>query len=188
MNMRLNPLYKKLLLISLVLGPIVWLVFTEDGQRRSDLVVLYLFGYEELNLAIENLNGNMTEAEFRELFPDLKLVCEAGPNPFGDRLCAARVGSFSGIPARAFTLFMDGRRLRAAKLDYRPAYHAALARQLNGRLGTRAGRSETGKDAVAWSVSDGLLLMPAVEPREDTEAALIWLSAAGMAQRSEPLR
>ena len=184
MNLRLNPLYKKLLMLSLVIGPIVWLVFTEDGQRRSDLVLLYLFGHEELNLAIENLHGHMTEAEFRALFPDLEFTCDDGPNPFGNRLCTAEVGSFSGIPSRAFTLFLDGERLRAAKLNYRRAYHETLERQLSGRLGMRAGHDESGPDAVSWQVSDGLLLMPAARPEDDAEAALMWLSAAAVQRRA----
>ncbi len=174
---RLNPLYKKLLLLTCVLGPMIWLMLTEDGRRRSDLVLLTLFGKQDLNLAIENLHGNMTEEDFRGLFPDLVLSCDDGANPFGDRLCTAEVGSFSAIPARAFTLFLETDRLRAAKLNYRRIYHGMLEEQLSARLGVRAGHSESGPSAVSWQVSDGLLLMPATMPENDTDAALLWLSA-----------
>ena len=183
MNLRLNPLYKKLLILSLVLGPMIWLVFTKDGQRRSDLVLLYLFGKEELNLAIENLNGSMTEADFRALFPDLALVCDDGANPFGDRLCTVEIGSFSAIPARAFTLFLEADRLRAAKLNYRRAYHDTLETQLSTRIGARPELEPSGPDAVSWQVGDGLLLMPAAEPGDDSEAALLWLSGAALERR-----
>lgn len=184
MNLRLNPLYKKLLLLTIVLGPMVWLVLTEDGQRRTDLVLLYLFGKGELNLAIENLHGEMTEAQFRELFPKLELQCDDGTNPFGDRICTAEVGSFSGIPSRAFTLFLSGRELRAAKLNYRRAYHDTLRRQLLERVGPPKESSPVGPvaiaDPISWPVGDGLLLLPPREPASDDEAALMWLSAAGM--------
>jgi hypothetical protein len=183
MNLRLNPLYKKLLILSLVLGPMVWLVFTKDGQRRSDLVLLYLFGKEELNLAIENLHGNMTEADFRNLFPDLALTCDEGANPFGDRLCSAEIGAFSAIPARAFTLFLEGERLRAAKVNYRRAYHATLEDQISTRLGAVAAVDPSGPEAVSWQVDDGLLLMPASEPEDDSEAALLWLSNVVLERR-----
>lgn len=185
MNLGLNPLYKKLLLLTIVLGPIVWLVFTEDGQRRTDLVVLHLFGKPELNLAIENLHGAMTEADFRALFPDLDLRCDDAANPFGDRLCTLEVGAFSAIPARAFTLFLCADALCAAKLNYRRAYHQTLKQQLTGRLGMLPERSAQYGGAVYWSVTDGLLLMPDRMPESDTEAALMWVSAAALQRRTE---
>jgi len=185
MNLRLNPLYKKLLLLSLVLGPMIWLVLTEDGQRRSDLVLLYLFGKEELNLAIENLDGNMTEKDFRALFPELPLKCDEGANPFGNRLCTAEIGAFSAIPARAFTLFLQDDLLRAAKVNYRRAYHKTLEDQLSSRLGMRGGHDGSGTDAVSWQVRDGLLLMPPAKPDDDSEAALLWLSSAALQRRGD---
>ncbi|MEA3275268.1 MAG: hypothetical protein U9Q81_08270 [Pseudomonadota bacterium] len=183
MNLHLNPLYKKLLLLAIVLGPIVWLVFTEDGRRRTDLVVLYLFGKTELNLAIENLRGTMTEADFRALFPDLDLRCDDAANPFGDRLCTVEVGAFNAIPARAFTLFLCGDELCAAKLNYRRAYHETLQRQLTKRLRVRAEHTAEYGGAVSWPVSDGLLLMPGTTPESDSEAALMWVSAVALQQR-----
>jgi len=189
MNLRLNPLYKKLLLLTIVLGPMVWLVLTEDGQRRTDLVLLYLFGKAELNLAIENLHSDMTETQFRELFPDLELVCDDGPNPFGDRLCSAQVGSFSAIPSRAFTLFLSGDELRAAKVNYRRAYHETLRRQLEGRIGAGNGPAPDGpagtKGPESWRVTDGLLLLPPQMPERDEDAALMWLSKVAVRRRIE---
>ncbi len=181
MNLRLNPLYKKLLLLAVVLGPIYWLVFTDDGQRRMDLVMLYVFGDGgELNLAIEKLHSEMTEDQFRGLFPDLALVCDDRSNPFGDRLCTAEVDAFSGIPARAFTLFLSGESLRAAKLNYRRSYHEALQQDLTRRVGTLVPQSLQGPEAIegplSWVVGDGLLLMPSQEPESEANAALMWLS------------
>lgn len=184
MSYRVNPLYKKLLLLVLVFGPVVWLMFTADGKRRTDLVVLYLFGKQELNLAIENLHSGMTEREFRGLFPELELSCTDAPSSFGDRMCSAEVGSFSAIPTRAFTLFLVGDGLRAAKVNYRRAYHGMLRDQIDGRLGQRAERSDENPNAVSWMVSDGMLLMPAAEPDSDAEAALLWLSADVLQRRA----
>ncbi len=184
MDLRLNPLYKKSLMLLIVLGPIVWLVFTEDGQHRTDLAMLYLFGKGELNLAIEKLHSEMTEAQFRGLFPDLELACDQGANPFGDRLCSAEIGAFSAIPARAFTLFLQGAELRAAKLTYRRAYHETLRQQLTRRLGDQDRRSLPGpidiEGPLTWAIEDGLLLLSAEEPKSDQEAALIWLSEAAV--------
>ena len=187
MDLRLNPFYKKSLMLAIVLGPIIWLVFTGDGQRRTDLAMLYLFGKGELNLALEKLHSGMTEAQFRGLFPDLELACDAGANPFGDRLCSAELGAFNAIPARAFTLFLQGDGLRSAKLNYRRAYHETLRQQLTRRLGKPDRRSLPGPIAIesplTWTVDDGLLLLSHQEPKSDQEAALIWLSEAAMQQR-----
>ncbi|MCG6859762.1 MAG: hypothetical protein LJE70_00500 [Chromatiaceae bacterium] len=189
MNLRFNPLYKTLLMLTIVLGPIVWLVFTEDGQRRTDLVMLFLFGKAELDLAMEQLNSEMTEAQFRELFPDLELACDEGANPFGDRLCTAEVGAFNAIPSRAFTLFLQGEGLRAAQLNYRRAYHETLELQLRRRLGSPVPQSlqdpgpAIAQGPLAWAVSDGMLLLPSEEPKSDADAALIWLSQPAVQQR-----
>lgn len=182
MNLRLHPLYKKLLLLCIVLGPIVWLMLTEDGRRRTDIVMLHLFGKQELNLAVEHLSESMTEADFRSQFPDLELACSKASTPFGDRLCAADVGSFNAIPSRGFTLFLAGQDLRAAKLDYRPAYHETLVSQLTRRLGKGPDRTEAEAGAMSWHVSDGLLLMPAEPPESESEAALMWLSSSALSR------
>jgi len=181
MDLRLNPFYKKSLMLAIVVGPIVWLVFTEDGQRRTDLAMLYLFGKGELNLAIEKLHSGMTEARFRGLFPDLALVCDAGANPFGDQLCSAELGAFNAIPARAFTLFLQGEGLRAAKLTYRRAYHGTLRQQLTRRFGKPNRRSLPGP--LTWAVDDGLLLLSHQKPKSDQEATLIWLSQLAIQRR-----
>ena len=190
MNLRINALYKKLLMLAIVIGPIYWLVFTNDGKRRTDLVMLHFFGDgAELNLAIEKLHSGMTEPQFRELFPALELVCDDGANPFGDRLCTAEVDAFSGIPSRALTLFFSGDGLRAAKLNYRRSYHETLKQDLTKRVGTPMRRSLQGpatvEEPLSWVVGDGLLLLPPEEPESDRDAALMWLSKAAIRRRAE---
>jgi hypothetical protein len=44
--------------------------------------MLHLLGKGELDLAIEQLHSGMREASFRELFPDLTLVCEEKASPY----------------------------------------------------------------------------------------------------------
>lgn len=167
----LPTLYTKLLLLAMVIGPFYWLVFTEDGQRRTDLVLLHLMGRPDVRLAIENVRPDVTEAEFRELFPGLELNCGPGGAPFGDRLCAGLIGAFNQIPSRALTLFLRDDRLVAVRVDYRRSYHQELRAQFERRVG----RPEAG-EALTWPVSHGLLLMPASKPDSERDAALFWLS------------
>lgn len=178
----LPPLYLKLLLLAAVIGPFYWLVFTDDGQRRTDLVLLHLMGRPEVRLAIENLRPDVTEADFRKLYPDLELTCGAGGAPFGERLCATRIGAFNQIPARALTLFLAGDRLTAVRVDYGRGYHEELRAQLERRVG----RPVTGQ-ALSWPVSDGVLLMPVTKPDSDSEAALFWLSPRAVDRKLQPV-
>jgi hypothetical protein len=177
MRLRLHPLYKNLLILAIVVGPIVWLVLTEDGQRRTDLVLLSLFGKAEVKLAIEHLTGEVTEADLRRLYPELPLACAEQATPYGDRLCSVEIGAFNQIPSRALVLYLEGERLRAVKVDYRPRYHDLLQQQLAGRLDKLGIRGEPRDRALAWKVEGGVLLMPASEPKTDGEAALMWVSA-----------
>jgi hypothetical protein len=174
----LPPLYKKLLLLAIVIGPFYWLVFTEDGQRRTDLALLHLMGQAQIGLAVEHLQPTMTETDIRALFPDLELQCGAGGAPFGDRLCMARLGAFNQIPARAISLHLQGDQLRALRVDYRRGYHEPMRAQLERRIGA----PQVG-EALTWPVSGGVLLMPAERPKNDAEAALFWFSTQAMAAR-----
>jgi hypothetical protein len=50
---KLPSLYKSLLMLALVFGPFYWLAFTEDGQRRTDLALMFVLGKPELNAALD---------------------------------------------------------------------------------------------------------------------------------------
>jgi hypothetical protein len=189
-NFKLPSLYKTLLMLALVFGPFYWLAFTEDGQRRTDLALMFLLGKPELNAAMESFNSGLTEARFRETFPRLEFRCADGANPFGDRLCAAEVGAFNGIPASSVTLFLSGDGLRAVRLSYRRAYHAWIRDWVDGRFEIPAesrsgdGIAETDEGVVTWTVPDGLLIMRDgdLEPADDP--ALLWLSRAALARQA----
>lgn len=175
MNLKLNPLYKRLMLLVLVLGPIFWLVLTEDGQRRSDLVLLSLWeGTEAMDVALEKLHGGVSESDLRKNFPDVPLSCEQRPSQFGDQTCSAPILSFNGAPAHYAVAYFRNGVLSALKLAYRRAYHDYLARDLHHRLGA----PEAADDARVWHwpTSGGLVLMPKEVPGPPDEPTVIWLS------------
>ena len=187
MNMRLPPLYKTLLMLALVFGPFFWLMFTQDGQRRTDLVVATLFGKEPFDVAIDQLHGDLTKHQFRDKFPDLELQCREGSNPFGDRLCAAEIGSFNQIPSRSVVLFFSGDSLRAVKVSYRPAYHDLMLQWLNRRVYDVTGAppvpDQVNPDGVGtWVVDDGIVFVKATELTDTDEPALLWLSDIAVQQ------
>lgn len=181
MKLRLPPLYKTLLMLALVFGPFFWLMFTQDGQRRTDLVVSMLFGKDPFDIAIDQLHGGLTEQDFRDKFPGLELQCREGANPFGDRLCAAAIGSFNQIPSRSVVLFFTGDFLRAVKIVYRASYHNLLLGWVSDRV-----RDVTGAPVVAdqvesggvgsWVVDGGTLFVKATDLEDGDEPALLWLS------------
>lgn len=182
MRYRIHPLYKKLLLLVIVIGPFFWLVFTEDGQWRTDTVLLSLLGRVELNLALERLHPELTEEALRELYPDLDLDCGALANPLGDRLCAARIGTFNGIPSDRLTLFFDDDRLNAVKVNYRRNYHDRLVRSLHRRIGvpreSDVARDDDEAATHTWLVDHGVVVIRAGQLGRDEESAVLWLSRA----------
>lgn len=186
-NLKLPKAYKTFLMLALVIGPFFWLAFTEDGQRRTDLALMGLLGKPEFNAAIDAFDSRLTEAKLRETFPKLEFQCAVGPNPFGNRLCGAQIGTFNQIPAASVTLFFQDDQLRAAKVVYRRVYHETVRQWVDRRVGARQANplatpvpaQEEG--VIAHPVADGLLLMREGELTKDDEPALIWLSQAVIA-------
>ncbi|EGV17343.1 hypothetical protein [Thiocapsa marina] len=189
-DLKLPRLYKTLLMLALVFGPFYWLAFTEDGQRRTDLALMFLLGKPELNAALDAFTGVLTEAQIRETFPKLEFQCADGANPFGDRLCAAEIGAFNGVPASSVTLFLVGDELRAVKVSYRRIYHPLMRDWVEGRVvradGPRTSEQmeETGDGVATWTVSDGLLIMRDGELAPEDDPALFWLSRAALARQA----
>lgn len=187
-DLKLPKTYKTLLMLALVGGPFIWLAFTEDGQRRTDLAVMGFLGKADFNPALDLFNSGLTEAEVRASFPKLKLSCAQGANPFGDRICGAAIGSFNQIPASAVTLFLQGDQLRAAKVAYQRPYHDEVRRWIDQRLTADAERRapapapQEDQDVIAAPVRDGMLILPS-SLKADEEPALIWLSQAAIEAR-----
>lgn len=188
-DLKLPKTYKTILMLALVFGPFFWLAFTEDGQRRTDLALMALFGKPEFNAAMDAFSSALTEAKLRKTFPKLELKCADGQNPFGDRICGAEIGTFNQIPASAVTLFFKGDHLRAAKVEYRRAYHEIMQDWVKARVAGRApsplaARFAEGKQHVMVEpVDDGLLVMREGELGEDDEPALMWLSQSAIDTR-----
>lgn len=176
--------YKTLLAIAAVAGPIYWLMFTPDGQRRTDMALMSVLGRPAFDAALDRFSPRLGERDLRERFPALDLQCAENASPFGDRLCAAVLGSFNQYPAQALTLYFKGEALSAVKVLYQPAYHA----QIRAWVGRRPGRlQERGRPVdptldqgvASWHVSEGLLVLKDGPLGRSDEPALFWLAATG---------
>ncbi|MBK1647781.1 hypothetical protein CKO36_04020 [Rhabdochromatium marinum] len=167
-----------MLSLALVIGPISWLMFTEDGKRRSDLVLLHILGDPSFNIAYDRLTPGVSEALIREQFPKVEFQCEALRTALGDRLCAAEIASFNGLPARSAQLYFADEHLRMLQLGYRLRYHATLEQSLREGLGTPREESTGQQPVLIWTTeAGGQIMLPAESPRAPADAALIWLAA-----------
>jgi len=187
MKRRIHSLYARLLLLAVVIGPFAWLVFTQDGQWRTDTVLLSLMGKTELNLALDRLYTGLSEERVGEQFPALELGCVSAANAFGDRVCAGEIGTFNGIPADSLVLYYEGERLAAAKVVYRRSYHGRMLRWLHDRLGeTRPSLVMSDNEPSpthTWPAEEGLVVARAGELARDDEPAVLWLSPAAVPER-----
>jgi len=175
MNLKLPRFYQLALALAAVIGPFFWLVFTPDGQRRSDLFLLYLLGRPSFDLAYERLTDAVTEAMLRAQFPKVQFQCQTAPTN-GLRLCAAPIAAFNGLPARAARLYFAGEHLRMLQLDYRPRYRAVLERSLRAGLGAPREETTAAEPVLVWQRPGGQILLPAVATANERDAALIWLA------------
>ena len=180
MTYRLPLIYKKLLILCVVFGPILWLMFTEDGQRRTDTLVLWLFGEEEISMDLAALSNQYTEQELDKVYAQLKWHCQDHVDAYGERHCVARIGIFNGIPARYLTVFYRDGRLTAVKLQYRAHNHDQLQSQLLTLLGEPKQPVQTNTEdpdqVLQWRTHFGLVLMKQALHGND-EPALLWLSS-----------
>ena len=191
MNTTIPPLYKTLVAIALVAGPLIWLLFTPDGQRRADLVLMPLFGRPNVEASLAGLSSDLTEQDIRARMPQLDLRCSEAATPLGDRVCAARIGSLGRLPAEALVFFFSSGQLSAAKLVYRRDVQAELLASLRRHLGPGPATDPVPGGGTArvtsWSVSDGVLLINAGDLQPEEEPALLWLSSAAEQQRLDGL-
>lgn len=187
MNLKLPILYKKLLILAVVFGPITWLMFTDDGQRRTDTVVLWLFGENEIQMDLEVLDSRFTEDNLKQVYPDLSWQCQLRETPYGDQICASRIGVFNGIPSRYISFFFRETQLSAVKLNYRQSNHAQFQIQLRQQLGlpdlearTTVGAPDQ-QEIIQWRTPYGMVVMKR-ELVGDEEPSLFWLASAHLAQ------
>ena len=177
--MSLNSLYKRLFLLCLVLGPFFWLVFTADGQRRTDLVLISLFkDSETMDIAFANLQESARETDFRANFPQVSFVCEDRHTHFGDRVCASAIAAFNGTPASSASLYFLDQKLTAAKLVYQRAHQEHVLDQLQRELGLPVRSGDRGPDADVrrWNTEHGSVMVNIAPARTGNEPLVLWLS------------
>ena len=166
--------YKTLLALAVVIGPITWLTFTEDGQRRTDLMLLGFMDEPFVEMRLDTLASAATEDQVREFLPKVQWQCRNARSAFGERSCTAAIGAFNDVPARYLVLYYDANALQAMKVVYREGYHRFLLTQLNEMLG----KGENGAGGVTqWKTERGLVLMPREAGESEGELSLMWLSA-----------
>ncbi|MCU7924007.1 MAG: hypothetical protein KZQ88_15060 [Candidatus Thiodiazotropha sp. (ex Dulcina madagascariensis)] len=187
MNLKLPSFYKRILAFFVVIGPIFWLVFTEDGQRRTDSVMLALWGEDEISLNLKVLDNRITENELKQVFTDVAWSCQDEASSFGNRLCASRIGTFNAIPAHYISVFFHDQWINGVKVGYRRIYHEQLKQQLWQQLGAPTTENEQvqairGMGSVLhWTTDTGnVILKEALSEKE--EPALLWLPFSVMPQ------
>jgi hypothetical protein len=166
-------LYKRLLALALIIGPIGWLMGTEDGRRRTDLVALHLMGQPDVDLRLDILGAAATEQKVRAFLPELHWQCEDRAGAFGTHSCAAPIGSFDGTPAHYLVVYFTGDALQAMKVVYRARHHRWLTGELRRMLGAP---TQTAAAVLQWTTSRGLVLLPVHVPPEAEQETLLWLS------------
>jgi hypothetical protein len=181
MKYKIPLLYKKLMLLAVVFGPIVWLMFTDDGQRRTDTMVLWLFGEEEIKMDLAALDGRFTEEELKTVYPDLDWQCGSHQSSYGNAICASRIGVFNGIPSRYISFFFNGTQITAMKLSYRAPNHDQFMMQLQRQFGHAGGAPRVSAappdpaQVLEWRTPNGTLVAKQ-KLEEGEEPALFWLS------------
>lgn len=189
-DFRLPRAYKTLLAIAVAVGPIAWLLFSADGQRRTDLALMFLLGRPAFDAALDRFSPRLDEPRLRARFPGLSLDCAPDPSPFGDRRCTAVLGSFNQYPAQAVTFYFRGDALAALDVRYQPAYHAAIRAWVErrpGRMrsGDRPLEPRVAQGVASWPVAEGLLVMRD-GPLGAGDAPALWWLAAGPSRPSAP--
>lgn len=180
MNLKLNPLYKRLIAFLIVIGPMYWLVFTEDGQRRTDSVLLYLWGEDEIKFNLEALDDRFTEKDLKTVFPDIEWKCQDQNTNFGNRLCASQIGIYNGIPAHGIAVFFKDQWVNGMRINYRRIYHDQLVQQLWQQLGSpiRENPAEQNKSTentiLRWDTGKGNVIVKQTLDISE-EPALLWL-------------
>jgi hypothetical protein len=171
---KIPALYKKLLALAIVIGPIYWLMFTEDGRRRTDLVVLSLKGDPFVALRLDILGPQANEQAIREFLPRLTWECDDAPSAFGEHHCLAPIGAFNDAPAHYLLTYFDQGGLSAMKVVYRSPYHDWLVGLNRSMLGDPGPPLQ---GVLRWKTERGLVLMQARPDPDREEPSLLWLSA-----------
>jgi hypothetical protein len=173
--------HKTILALLLVLVPPYFLMFTDEGMRVSDNVILWLFGEEGVKLNLKELDHAYTREQVLDIFPDLNWHCVDEQTSFGSSLCSAPVASFNDYPARRLTFFFGDGNVSAMKILYREQYHAQFTGHLIEQLGQPDNVADAIKDSpdaapvLEWDTGKGIVLQKK-ELAETDEPAVFWLA------------
>ena len=175
-------LHKTLLILLLVFIPPFWLIFTDEGMRTSDTALLWLLGEDEIKFNVAELNSGFTRQDIQTVFSENEWVCGDKDTPFGNNLCATKIGTFNGYPSRLLTIFFRDDNISAFKLIYRDQYHKQFIghfiRQLGQPSNVEAALVEnpSAADVLEWNLNGGVLLM-SKELGKNDEPSVLWLAA-----------
>ena len=157
---------------------------TEDGQRRSDAVLLQLFGREVIDFNLAELDHSVTRTDLtQKVFADIPWQCQSQVTPLGNQVCSSKLGVFNGIPAHYITLYFVDEQINALKVVYRERNHPQMLSQLRQLLGAPivALPSETPTPAaqriIEWRTDHGMVVLPQTLT-EGEEAAMLWLASS----------
>ena len=170
---RIPRFYKTLLALTVVIGPITWLMLTEDGRRHADLMVLSFTDKPLVEMRLAPLASAFTETEVREFLPDVQWQCNNKRTPFGERSCVSPIGAFNDTPAHYMVMYFQDNALQAMKVVYRGAYHTHLISVLLQMLD----QPMNDKGVLRWVTDHGLILLPEQPAGDAQETSMMWLSA-----------
>jgi len=177
--MERKNLHKTILALIVVITPMFFLMFTDDGKRLTDNTILWVLGDEPVSLNIKALDSGYSRDDLFKVFPELQWQCRDETSSFGNQVCAAPIGSFNDYPAHRLIAYFADDRTNALKVDYREAYHEQLLGYLIMQLGQprNAAAAADAEDSTVleWETDTGLLLLKQ-ELGDKDEPALLWLA------------
>ncbi len=163
--------YKTILALSVVIGPFAWLMFTEDGKRRTDLMILGFKDLPMVEMRLDTLAEVFGEAQIREFLPDVHWQCAGSGNEFSDQRCSTQIAAFNDTPATRLVMLYAGDKLAEMEVVYRASYHQHMTTTLDGMLG----KAQQKQGISEWPTDHGLILMQNQKPTQDT-SSMLWLS------------
>lgn len=180
---KLPKLHKTLLILLLVLTPPYWLLFTDEGSRVSDSALLWLLGEDDIKVSVGDLDNKFSQEDILAVYGKNEWHCGEKHTNFGNAICAAKVGTFNGFPARLITFYFRDGRVSAMKLIYRDQYHEQILGYLIGEFGQPgnvAAAVSEGPEAdtvLQWGLDKGALLLKKALQQTD-EPALLWMAGS----------
>lgn len=172
--------YKTLIALIVVIGPITWLTFTEDGRRRTDLMVLGFQDAPMVEMRLDTLGSAATEEKVREFLPEVNWQCKNQRTAFGERNCITPLGAFNDTPAHYLVMYFEADALQAMKVVYRGNYHD----HLKGLLLQMLGQPKADAGVLQWTTDRGMVMIQTRLQDNAEEPTLIWMSAQRVLKRS----